>query len=295
LREALERIRPEMAALEPEELVVVDGDPIADVAMVRGALQQVKPFITEIRALPGFRGEDLDQLDLYASALVQAHTSYLGITAPPEHLVALVEEITFLRELLLSDARKLIQLGVFSELSLEKLRGSTGFRNAASDVTLLVTLLKRSWRDVEGKICITKAELERAEVLAEQLAGPLGLHEQAPATVSAVTRERQQVYTLFVRAYDQLRRAIEYLRWDCGDAAILVPPLAASRRPKRTAASPGSAEVVGSVTPSVASPGDSSCSPPGAVPPVSATSVGATSGKPREANARHAEVDPFVL
>jgi hypothetical protein len=79
--------------------------------MARGALQQIKPLATEIKALPGFRGEDLDRLDLYASALVRAQTSYLGATAPPAHLVGIVEELTFFRDLLLSEVWALVKLG----------------------------------------------------------------------------------------------------------------------------------------------------------------------------------------
>ncbi|MGC4069781.1 MAG: hypothetical protein QM784_35015 [Polyangiaceae bacterium] len=305
LREALDRIRPEMAALEPEELVPVDEDPIAAVAMVRGALQQVKPIVTEIKALPGFRGEDLDRLDLYASALVQAHTSFLGVTAPPEHLVALVEEVTFFRELLLSDFRALVKLGLLGARSVEGLKGPAGYRNVAADVSLLAHLLKRSWREVEGKTCVTEPELARAEILAEQLTSDLGLREMEPAAVTEVTRERMQVYTLFVRAYEQLRRAVEYLRWDCGDAEILAPPLIGSRRPKRNSdisrlgvensalengasatSIPTSPKGASSVPPKVASIGS------GALPEMASKK---TLAKASEVNAGVADVDPFVL
>ena len=42
---------------------------------------------------------------------------------------------------------------------------------------------------------------------------------------------RAQAYTLFVRTYDECRRAVTYLRWRQGDALQIVPPL----RPRRTA------------------------------------------------------------
>ena len=40
---------------------------------------------------------------------------------------------------------------------------------------------------------------------------------------------RQRLFTLFVNAYDQARRAVGYLRWNEGDADQIAPSLYAGR------------------------------------------------------------------
>ncbi len=54
---------------------------------------------------------------------------------------------------------------------------------------------------------------------------------RCPAVIDGAAEIRQQAFTLFIRTYDQLRRAVHYLRWEHGDAEEIAPSLyAASRR-----------------------------------------------------------------
>ena len=50
---------------------------------------------------------------------------------------------------------------------------------------------------------------------------------------SNVAERRSRAYTLFVRAYDQCRRAAAYLRWNEGDADEFAPSLFTSRGPRK--------------------------------------------------------------
>jgi hypothetical protein len=78
-----------------------------------------------------------------------------------------------------------------------------------------------------------------------------------PVTDAAKTRQR--MYTLFVRAYEQVRRAAAYLRADKGDAESLVPSLFqrdTSSSKKATDAQPagGASSTSGTANPTMASP-----------------------------------------
>lgn len=73
----------------------------------------------------------------------------------------------------------------------------------------------------------------------------------APATArrsgGRVADARQRTFTLLVRSYDQIRRALSYLRWNEGDVDRIAPSLWAGRggsRPKqsRSAGNPGGGE-----------------------------------------------------
>lgn len=66
-------------------------------------------------------------------------------------------------------------------------------------------------------------------------------------TKEANALERQQAYTLFVNAYDQIRRAISFLRWDQGDADEIAPSLFGGK--KRRAATEAEPPVDSAPTP----------------------------------------------
>ncbi|HEX4334524.1 MAG TPA: hypothetical protein VH062_01350 [Polyangiaceae bacterium] len=84
-------------------------------------------------------------------------------------------------------------------------------------------------------------------------------------TVAASSDLRTRAFTLFVNAYDQVRRAVSYLRWDDDDAGTVAPSLYVRRgngkkKPDLLALPPFPAPVpiepVPSPSPSLAPPSD---------------------------------------
>ena len=67
----------------------------------------------------------------------------------------------------------------------------------------------------------------------------LGEREQAPTHVSDLTEMRARAFTLLDIAYDQLRRAISFLRWDEGDVDAMAAKMS------ELAAQPALAEALG--------------------------------------------------
>jgi hypothetical protein len=66
----------------------------------------------------------------------------------------------------------------------------------------------------------------------------VGSREEAPANVAEVAQQRQRNFTLFVKAYDEVRRAVSFLRWKEGDLDRIAPSLYSGRgnsnvRPKQ--------------------------------------------------------------
>jgi hypothetical protein len=85
----------------------------------------------------------------------------------------------------------------------------------------------------------------------------IGEKEQAPAVVADASARRARAFTLFVRAYDQVRRAVTYLRWEDDDADLIAPSLYRGRgaaKPKADGdvAPAPSADKTAPATPSVA-------------------------------------------
>lgn len=234
LRDALEQIRPEMRALSTDDLVPINLDPVVATGIARGSLPRIMKYREQLVAeIPKFDLSSLDKLGTYALALIQAHTAYGIATTPPEVLASLAEEATKLRDLLYSDAAALGKRGLLNPAPLNDLKGVAGYRNTATDVLGLALLLRNHWDRIAAKTCVTLAELDRAEVVGQQLLDAVGIREQSPAKVEQATIERHQAYTLFVNAYDQVRRAISFLRWNDNDVDDIAPSLYGGRTASR--------------------------------------------------------------
>ena len=93
------------------------------------------------------------------------------------------------------------------------------------------------WPRIQGKTAVTAADLDEAETLADQLLTAVGERAQLPTTTAPTAEIRNAAYTLFARAYNELRRASVYLRWNEGDADTFVPPLAGRTPPANAASS----------------------------------------------------------
>lgn len=244
-REALDRVRPELNALPDKELRVINIDPLAAVTIVRGAL----PRLTELALLlatktPDFEPRHLTQLETYALALMQAHIAYIGIDGQSTVLRNLSAKANQLREDLLRDAINLAKRGCFPEQRLARLKGPNGHRNIASDILTLATLLRDCWSVIMHKTTVTPADLDQAEILGDELILALGNREKVTALAATAARERQQIYTLFVRAYEEIRSSVIYVRRHEGDADEIAPTLYPKRKLARRKANPEPAPIV---------------------------------------------------
>ena len=231
IRDAYTRVKPEMGARGEANLPPVGIDIQTATATGRGAIVNIQALREQLQTeVPKFDVTLVDKIDIYAQALLQTDANYRITTAPPEALAALGEEGVKIRALLLSDATALLNRGLLNSASLDHLKGPNGYRNVSSDILALSTLLRTNWAAIEAKTGVTQAELDRAETVADQLNESFGIRERTPAKVAAAALERQQAYALFIEAYDQVRRAVTFLRWDHGDADEIAPSLYAVAR-----------------------------------------------------------------
>ena len=234
LRSAFERARPSFSVIPKEELEQIALDPLSITATVQGALPKITVLREQILSeTPKFDISNVDQLETYALALLQAQSEHVSATIPPEEIAKLGDEATELREFFLADATALGKRGYINARTLNELSGTVGYKNVAGDILVLAALFRRNWATISTKTGVTEAELNRAEVIGDQLIRAVGLREQGPTKVAAATLERQQAYTLFVRTYDQVRRVVNFLRWDEGDADDIAPSLYAGRSSKK--------------------------------------------------------------
>jgi hypothetical protein len=232
LRSALDKVRHELDSLNRDDLAPINFDPIAAVVTARGAYPNIAKYRESILTLQDFQSDHFEQFETYVQAAYCAQTLLQAASAPPEQFQELIAEATELRSNLLSDATALAKRGLMSALTLDTLKGNTSYRTVASDLMTLTHLFRGVWTKIIRKTCVTEEELDRAEVLSDEVIYDLGLREQMPSKLADVSLERQKAYTLFLTAYDQLRRAITFIRWNEGDADEIAPSLYAGRKRK---------------------------------------------------------------
>ncbi len=233
LRDALDDVKAEALALDAESLRQVKVDIPSAAITVRGALPALHRLRAEVAA--AFRGVDLaqyDRIELYTRALTQANGEYLATSGGVTEVPALTEQLKDIRTTLLTDMRTAARRKLIDPSHLDGLQGAKGAKNTATDVITLCALIRKQWAALDGRTGIALGEIDRAELLAEELQSALARAENADSGVAAAAELRQRVYTLFFNAYDEARRAVSFLRWREGDANELAPSLMALRSKK---------------------------------------------------------------
>lgn len=236
-------VEPEMAALDANSLVAINVDiprAVATALGARPALLRFRPLILdEFRRFPL---ASLDRLDTYALAAWYAHLLSLPAAPPDNSHKALVEEASALRSNLLVAAEALAHAGLFDAGHVAKIRSGQGHLDTANDLVALAALFRNNWGKIEGKTAITPGDIEKAATVGPRLIEAVGVREQvSERSPSQIADDRRRAFTLLVRAYDDCRRAVSYLRWAEGDTNQFAPSLY-GRRPKAKAASPSSVD-----------------------------------------------------
>jgi hypothetical protein len=148
-----------------------------------------------------------------------------------------------LRDVLLSSAVALMKAGALPAAKVKKIMAGHGSRDLVQDCIDLAQLFRDHASDVQGKTAITKAQIDEAATVGNQLIAllkPARAKAKVPDAVKAAVEARDRLWTLVSKRHrDQLRRAGMWLWGD--DVDEHVPPLLSSRakRAKKPAGSGG--------------------------------------------------------
>ncbi|HMA93880.1 MAG TPA: hypothetical protein VKP30_14415 [Polyangiaceae bacterium] len=227
--DALERVGPRLASLDTAKLRQITLNPVAAAVTVRRVLPNLISLRAQLVKIKEFEIRNLDELDVYLHAWLRAEALFAGTVPSAQEFFSQLQRVTQLREHFASDAMALVQRGRLSAESLEQLSGATGYKPLASDLFILSTLLRSHWDQIKDHTCVTPAELDEADRAVNEFITALGLRTQSSASRDAAGLVRQQAYTLFVNAYDQVRRAVLYLSHKERDGAEIAPSLFAAR------------------------------------------------------------------
>jgi hypothetical protein len=230
-------MKVEMAQLAPESLGKINLDISQAVSIALGVLPGLQSFRPAMARLPDFDIAQLDKLETFALGAWYTHLLALPPASASNPVQVLLEEATDLRNSLLSDAEALAARGLLDADSVREIRKGHGNMDIANDLVALSALMGASWGKIENKTAATAEEVHRAGDLGPLLIAALGVREHAVTVTPVEAADRKlRAFTLFTGAYDQVRRAVSYLRWNEGDADSLAPSLYKGRGGSRSAA-----------------------------------------------------------
>ncbi len=221
---------PEINALRMDQLQRLNLDVMSSITTALGALPQIMALRREIEEeLKRFDFHQFDSLKRYALALNHAHARHRSASVMKTELTELAARVERLRDQLLADAQSLAGHGLIPGDRLRECKSEPGYKPMASDVLMLVNLIKHHWSKVRDNTPATLESLNQAATDALELLAAIGEKNEAPTTPSEAALTRQKAYTLFKNAYDAARRAVIFVRDEHGDADDIAPSLYAGR------------------------------------------------------------------
>lgn len=228
---AYDAVKDELAAMSESDLESINLDIQSATTTVLGALPEVHLLRDAmVKTLVDVDIARIDRLEVYASATLYLHSVFSTTVAAASTLAPLGDEATQLRDSFVADAQALVQRGLLEASVVNDRPRGPGYKALSFELLSLALRLRAAWPRIAGRSALAFEEFGKAEALAMRIQRLVGLREQAgPARSAAVTLERQKAYTLFIRAYDEARRAVTYLRWKEDDADRVLPSLWAGR------------------------------------------------------------------
>lgn len=230
MQSCYEKTAAKRAAVKEEELLPINIDIPAANGVVMGSMPKFRALKDELKAqLVTFDEKQLDDLEDLAQGMAYAHVLFQTVDAPVGGLVQLNEQAMEFRDRLMTTAQYAVKLGLVPAARLNEVTGTIGYRNVGFDLARLGIVLRDEWHALEGKVGLTSKDIDDGKALAEQLLEAAALREHNAERHGPAAEERQRAYTLFCRAYDELRSAVQYVRRHEGDAESIAPSLYAGR------------------------------------------------------------------
>ncbi len=236
-RLAYQACLPEMQRLQASQVQAVNLDVMAAVRTVRGASGRLSTL--RVAAGAAFNDFDLslwDKLETYTFALIQAHDAYSLSDKSCAVPAKLVNDAQQSFELLCAVVQGLASRRLIDPAILKRAKGRRGRLRYAYGALLLIEGLRHAWPTLADKTGLTESELTQAELTAERLASGVAKKNEPKEHAQQLCEMRDRAFTLFIYAYGQVRRAVQYLRWDHNDADAFAPSLYRRRHTRRAKA-----------------------------------------------------------
>jgi hypothetical protein len=225
---AYHRRAREMLELPKSKVTVVNLNLTEAIAAGLGVLPNVQMHRERLsKSVLDCRFDWVDGLEDYTLALNYARAEYLTVTRPRRCAPEVWLEARQVRRVLMQDWRALATRGLLSESPLGGLRRGKGYLELGTDLTVL-SHVHRTYAASAG--VALPGEAERASQLARLILAAGGRPDPKSEAVIKARDMQNRAFTVFVRAYNETRSSIAYMRRDEGDVDRIIPSLYAARR-----------------------------------------------------------------
>jgi hypothetical protein len=228
---ALETVTPMLAGIAEQDFIPIRLDCPTVAMRLINRLRIISPYRETIAILPLVRQDWLSSLEPIALALIHVDSlSKIAVKESPA-VKGTFKEASRLRDRLRDPVAVLQKDGLVPKAALTKQEGKRGYVQTVQDLVLLGNLLRDNWEAIDGHSTITMEEVDRCTALAQMLFRNAESRKARAAIPVGLERLKKQLYTLFLLAYDELRRCLEFI--ECGAADRVAPTLYQGRGRKR--------------------------------------------------------------
>jgi hypothetical protein len=230
---AAERIAPELAALPDTDVAMPNVDVSASAGLALSAWSTFAPYLPQIARMQDVDAALIQKIPDYAWTLKFWNSAALYETAPSPGLTALAERGYAIRERLLGDLGALAGHGFLEATLLANFAGTSSHQKLSDDLLGLAKLVPERWEVIRGRSAITLEAAAEASDVGAKLAVAVGGRDRTPAAIAHAQKQKLRAYTLFMRAYDEARRAITFLRWHEDDGDTILPSVFTTKRSQK--------------------------------------------------------------
>lgn len=235
LHRALEQVTPMLNGISKAELLPIRLDIPTMATLLLKRLRAVEPYRDTIAMLPLVRQDWLANLEAIALALLHVDSLCKIVVKERPAVKETFAEASQLRDALRAPVAVLEKRGLLTNASLVKQAGRRGYLRTAQDLMVFGNALRDNWESIHGRTTITLEEVNRCTVLAQLLFRSAESRAKRAAIPANLILLKRQTYTLFLRAYDELRRCLDFI--EPGAAKRIAPTLYQGRGPKPRAQS----------------------------------------------------------
>ena len=202
--------------------IYVDVATAAEAALA--AIPRLEKYSDEIMRVYGSIADLVRELEI--SALAAWHANALAVKTPQDDLHKLREKAYEVRDDLLQWAGALSNRGKISSEKINQVELKRSYRDVAMDLLRLVDAFDENWEDINGKILVTRSEVDEARALSgrilDRIVGRRGDRtEGSPGPMEM----RQRAFTRFLEDYRRVAHAIAFIVGPDGDPNEVLPPL----------------------------------------------------------------------
>ena len=232
--DAFARCLPEMMALHPKKVLRLNLDVYSVAAKAFGVLPRIRELRPEFeRVFCDFDSTLLDRLEVYVTALLHADGVFRVTAMPASDSEGLLEEGRALRPVLLSCLEACAKHGLVSPERWKRLQKTNGFLGVATDLGVLVAIFRAEPVLMQRQGLVGPSDLARGDYISLALLTIAGRRRHRRDNVQEASDMRARAFTLLMRNYERVRLAVQYMRFDHGDADEIAPTLFGKRTSRK--------------------------------------------------------------